>query len=57
MFLPELRRRGINLQDIYFQQDGAASHTAVKVLEWLQETFYGKLMALKTDTGPRIHVI
>ena len=49
-FMPELRRRGINLQYIYFQQDGAAPHTAVKVLEWLQETFDGKLIALKTDT-------
>ena len=49
-FIPELRKRGINLQDIYFQQDGAAPHTAVKVLEWLQETFDRKLIALKSDT-------
>ena len=33
-FLPELRRRGMNLQDVYFQLDGAAPQYR-KVLEWL----------------------
>ena len=48
IFLPELERRGINTLDIYFQQDGAAPHTANRVLEWLQETLEGNLIALKT---------
>ena len=34
-FLPALRRKGIQLDNIWFQQDGAAPHTAVAVLEWL----------------------
>ena len=51
-FLPELERRGIHALDIYFQQDGAAPHTANRVL---QETFEGNLIALKTEIEWPLH--
>lgn len=38
-FIPALRRRVIHPADIYFQQDGATTHTSGQVLGWLQKTF------------------
>ena len=48
-FLPALRRKGIQLDNIWFQQDGAAPHTAVAVLEWLANKFGQNIISLKTD--------
>jgi hypothetical protein len=38
-FLPALRRKVENLDDVWFQQDGATPHTAARVLQWLDNTF------------------
>ena len=46
---PALRRKGIDINKIWFQQDGATPHTAGHVLEWLRETFGRKLISFKTD--------
>ena len=51
IYLPKLERRErreIYALGVYFQQDGAAPQMANRVLEWLQESFAGKLIALKT---------
>lgn len=48
-FLPALRRKGIDVDTIWFQQDGAAPHTAIDVITWLQQTFGRNLISLKTD--------
>jgi len=49
-FLPALTRRGETPETCWFQQDGAAPHTANVVLNWLTETFGENLISLKTDT-------
>ena len=36
---PELRRRGIDLSSVWFQQDGATAHTARASISVLRETF------------------
>ena len=38
-FTPALRRIGINIENMWFQQDWATFHTAKHVLSWLHETF------------------
>lgn len=48
-FLPALRRKGIDINSVWFQQDGATPHTAVKVLDWLKETFDNKFISFKSD--------
>lgn len=47
-FVPELKKRGCNMSKLWFQQDGAAPHTANRALEWMQETFGRKVISLKT---------
>jgi hypothetical protein len=42
-FMPALRKKVVNVGDIWFQQDGAAPHTATGVLAWLEETLSQKL--------------
>ena len=48
-FVPALRREGIQIEETWFQQDGAAPHTAGHVLKWLRETFGNQLISLKTE--------
>ena len=48
-FLPALRRRGVDVTQVWFQQDGATPHTAHHVLKWLTETFATRIVSLKTD--------
>jgi len=38
-FVPELHRRGIPLDKVWIQQDGATAHTTAGVLSFLQQTF------------------
>lgn len=38
-FLPALRRNNLNLDNVWFQQDGATPHIAGCVLQWLDNTF------------------
>ena len=48
-FLPALYRRKIDINNIWFQQDGATPHTAKHVLEWLHSMFGERLISFKTD--------
>ena len=48
-FLPALHRRNIDINNIWFQQDGATPHTAKHVLEWLHSMFGDRLISFKTD--------
>ncbi len=45
-FLPALKEK--QLEEIWFQQDGAAPHTSKAALAWLTETFQQKLISRKT---------
>lgn len=46
--MPALRRKGL-VDQITFQQDGAAPHTSRATLDWLVERFPGRLISFKTD--------
>lgn len=48
-FIPALRRRGVNIEEVWFQQDGAAPHTAGNVIGWLSKTFGSRFISFKTD--------
>lgn len=48
-FIPELRRRRINLRRVWFQQDGATCHTANETLAILQHAFPGHLISRRGD--------
>lgn len=48
-FLPQLRRRRINLNTVWFQQDGATCHTSRAAMEFLRQTFPGRLISLRGD--------
>jgi hypothetical protein len=48
-FLPALRRKGVDMRQTWFQQDGAAPHTAQRVLDWLKKTFDKRFISLKTE--------
>lgn len=48
-FLPELRRRYIEMNNVWFQQDGATPHTAKIVLEWLAEKFGEHFISLRSN--------
>ena len=39
-FLPSLRTKALDKDEIYFQQDGAAPHTSYMVKEWLDDTLW-----------------
>ena len=47
--MPALRRIGINIENMWFQQDGATPHTAKHVLSWLHETFSENFILFKTE--------
>lgn len=48
-FIPALRRRSVNMDDVWFQQDGATPHTAGDVINFLTETFGDKFISFKTE--------
>jgi hypothetical protein len=50
IFLPALWRRGVDINAIWFQQDGATPHTAGHVLKWLKVTFGRNFILFKSDT-------
>lgn len=45
----ELRRLGVNNNEIWFQQDGATSHTARRVMAFLRNMFPGRLLSRNGD--------
>ena len=47
--MPALRRIGINIENMWFQQDGATPHTAKHVLSRLHETFGENFISFKTE--------
>jgi hypothetical protein len=47
-FMSALRKKVVNVGDIWFQQDGAAPYQATGVLAWLEETFGQNFISLKT---------
>ena len=47
--VPELQRRGIPLRRVWFQQDGATSHTTRAVLDYLHEVFGARLLSKNTS--------
>ena len=47
--MPALRRIGINIETMWFQQDGATPHTAKHVLSWLHESFGDNFISFKTE--------
>ena len=48
-FVPALRRRQVNIEDVWFQQDGATPHTAGDVIEWLSQTFGERFISFRTE--------
>lgn len=48
-FLPELERRDIEMNNVWFQQDGATPHTARIVLEWLAEKLGEHFISLRLN--------
>lgn len=48
-FLPKLRRRYVEMNNVWFQQDGATPHTAKIVLEWLAEKFGEHFISLRSN--------
>lgn len=44
-FIPELQRRGVDLQDVWFQQDGASAHTARASMAVLRQLFPHRLIS------------
>lgn len=42
---PELRRRGIDTRDVYFQQDGATAHTANASMNVVRNMFPGRVIS------------
>ncbi len=50
-FIPALKRKGVSITDVWFQQDGAAPHTAGRVLDWLSQTFGKKFISFKDRSG------
>jgi hypothetical protein len=48
-FLPQLRRWCINLNTVWFQQDGATCHIFRAAMEFLRQTFPGRLISLRVN--------
>jgi len=49
--VPELRRLGISLRRVWFQQDGASPHTTGSVLTRLRQIFPGKVISKNGDVN------
>ena len=43
--VPEIVRRGVALNKVWWQQDGATPHTTSSVLNFLEQTFPGKVLS------------
>ena len=48
-YIPQIRRKGINPLKVYFQQDGAPVHCTAANLQFLEESFPGKVIARKAE--------
>jgi hypothetical protein len=48
-FIPALRRKKFDIDKIWFQQDGATSHTAGDVIQWLYDTFGQNFISYRTE--------
>lgn len=48
-FLQQPRKRRKNLNVVWFQQDGATCHTSGAAMEFLRQTFPGRLNSLRGD--------
>lgn len=44
-FIPELQRRGVDIQNVWFQQDGATAHTARASMAVLHRLFSNRLIS------------
>jgi hypothetical protein len=49
-FIPELQHRNPNFGDMFFQQDGATSHTSLQTRQLLQQTFPNHVISRFGDT-------
>jgi hypothetical protein len=38
-----------NFSSVWYQQDGVTTHTATRVLEWLENTFSGRYLSHRTE--------
>ena len=43
-----MRNRGLDINDYFFQQDGASSHTAHNAIAWLKKQFGDRLISRTT---------
>lgn len=48
-FIPKLQRLPVDQEHQWFQQDGATPHTANVTMQFLNETFPGRLLSRKSD--------
>ena len=54
-FVPALRTKGLSVDHIWFQQDGATPHTSSAVLDWINETFEDRVVSLKAQYAWHLH--
>lgn len=47
--LPELQKKGYNLKELWFQQDGAPWHRSERVLDFLKSVFDYRIISLGTN--------
>jgi hypothetical protein len=47
--MPAFGRKPVDVQSVWFQQDGATPHIAFAVLIWLKETFLDRLIQYRTE--------
>ena len=48
-FIPALRRKGINIGDIRFQQDWTTPHTTGDLIQWYSKHWRCNLLSFNTD--------
>ena len=51
-FIPALKRRGVNIEDTWFHQDGASPHTAGAVIDYFIPDCPGHTSDLNHCGGP-----
>lgn len=47
-YVAALAEKDIDINDVWFQQDGASPHTDVQVVNWLQEKFGNRFISFET---------
>jgi len=53
-FIPALKRRCVNIEDTWFQQDGATPHTSGAVIDWLSKTFERNFISFRNGHHTRL---